>query len=45
MENFLSQLSNITVILSNVIWPLFIPFLLLVGIYICSQVLLNGYVS
>ena len=41
MENFLSQLSNITVILSNVIWPLFIPFLLLVGIYICSQVLLN----
>ena len=41
MENFLSQLSNTTVILSNIIWPLFIPFLLLVGIYICGQVLLN----
>lgn len=41
MEVFLSKLSNITIILSNIIWPFFIPFLLLIGIYICAQVILN----
>ncbi|WP_195251117.1 hypothetical protein [Romboutsia sp. 1001713B170207_170306_H8] len=41
MEVILSQLNHITVVISNVIWPIFIPFLLLMGIYICAQVILN----
>ncbi|MGX4601050.1 hypothetical protein [Faecalimicrobium sp. JNUCC 81] len=41
MENILSYLEQFTTIISNVVWPIFIPFLLLVGIYISSQVILN----
>ncbi|MEG1312584.1 MAG: hypothetical protein RR942_07300 [Romboutsia sp.] len=41
MENILSYLEKSTMIVSNVVWPIFIPFLLLVGIYICAQVILN----
>lgn len=41
MDQILSQLNYITMVISNIIWPIFIPFLLLIGIYICAQVLLN----
>ena len=41
MSNMLVQLDSITSLISNVVWPIFIPFLLLVGVYICVQVLLN----
>lgn len=41
MENILSYLETLTKIISNVVWPVFIPFLLLLGIYICAQVMLN----
>ncbi len=38
MVNILWNLETITNIISNVVWPVFIPFLLLMGIYICIQV-------
>ena len=41
MENILHKLNYITMVTSNIIWPVFIPFLLLTGIYICAQVILN----
>lgn len=39
MAGILWNLERFTNIISNVIWPIFIPFLLLMGIYICGQVL------
>lgn len=41
MNNILLDLDNISKVISNIIWPIFIPFLLLIGTYVCAQVFLN----
>lgn len=41
MENFILGIEEILRIISNIAWPVFIPFLILVGIYVSVQVIFN----
>ncbi|MGL4914295.1 MAG: hypothetical protein ACRC3Y_17880 [Romboutsia sp.] len=41
MDKILLQIEELISIISNVIWPVFIPFLILVGMYVSIQVIFN----
>lgn len=41
MENLILEIEELLRIISNIAWPVFIPFLILVGIYVSVQVIFN----